>query len=154
MRGTLNDARPFTLKGTLAYENEEGWGWVEHRLVFDDGREGWLELDEGNALLHREWAVPAAMEPHPSVDGQKVAIRERGRMRLVSVTGDVPDRERSDGAAYVDGRIPGGRLVSLEQDGRGVVPYACFHAKRDGKGRLHLPARDLAAWDALLGGRR
>lgn len=153
MRGTLDDARGFTLVGTLTYANEDGDEWVEHRLVFDDGREGWLEIDESEARLHREWSLDATLDP-PTVGGERVAVGERGRMRLVRVEGDVPAREHSDGAEYVDGRLRGGALVSLERDARGVVPYRAFRARWDGRGRLTLAQADLDAWDALVGARR
>ena len=110
--------RQAVVAGWVRYKDGEGYLWLEHALDWN-GTRLWLELDEGRYTLHRAWRRTATFKP-PTVDGERVRVRERGLMRIVESEG--LGRDDIAGDAYVDGSV-GGQDISMERDGDQVLLF-------------------------------
>jgi hypothetical protein len=113
--------RQFQVMGRLRYQYDSGL-WDEWFLVFDDGRPGWLQEDEGEYILYHKETLTSAVPPFDDVAAgsvirianRDVFITEKGRARIAGGEGQLafnilPGQE----VRYLDGNS-GEEQVSVE----------------------------------------
>lgn len=128
------DGRGFGLIGRLQYRYPAGV-WNEWRLLFDDGRTGWLSEDNGQYVLldDGEVSAPAALTQIPpfealSIDQPLTAAgvdyRVAGKQvaTVIAGEGELPFRVGAGYPAYVaDLRGPRGEFATLDYRGTEVA---------------------------------
>ncbi len=113
--------QPFKVMGRLRYQYDAGL-WDEWFIVFDNGKPGWLVVDEGNYSFFVKQTFTGTIPPFDSIRvGQtvqiadrQVFITERGQAHIIGGEGQlaftlVPGEKVS----YVEGTA-GNALVSVE----------------------------------------
>jgi hypothetical protein len=113
--------RQFQVMGRLRYQYDSGL-WDEWFLVFDDGRPGWLQEDEGEYILYHKETLTSAVPPFDDVAAgnvirianRDVFITEKGRAQIAGGEGQLafnilPGQE----VRYLDGNS-GEEQVSVE----------------------------------------
>jgi hypothetical protein len=113
--------KPFEVKGRLRYQYDSGM-WDEWFILFEDGRPGWLQEDEGEYILYHKETLTSAIPPFDEIAvgsvipiGQRrVFITEKGTAQIAGGEGQLafnilPGQE----IRYIDGNA-GEEQVSIE----------------------------------------
>lgn len=147
------DERSWRVVGHLRFD-EEGFRWVEHRMVTEGGRAVWLAVDEGRGSTAIVWTDldPAGVQGAPTSSvvqhyGRQFRRAEDGVARFTAV-GDT--ETPADGRfEYADFHGEGGHRLSFEKytgaDGRGLrrpVGGPCEHCGA--------PQQDSSSWRCLF----
>ncbi len=107
----------YTVLGTIAYENKEGYSWVEHLLIeHRTDTEYWLSKDDGSrGYENREYQLSRVVSTGIIPDGMRLVDSGRERVTDVWDIYGSDDVERGDEADYKKYRNDKGMFFSIEK---------------------------------------
>ena len=117
----------YTVLGTIAYENKEGYSWVEHLLIeHRTDTEYWLRKDDGSrGYENREYQLSRVVSTGIIPAGMRLVDSGRERVTDVWDIYGSDDVERGDEADYKNYRNNKGMFFSIEK-WEDCTEYSCF----------------------------